>query len=132
MGVFGRFDELVLPWEAAPTATPVLLVNPRVAVPTPPVFAGWDGHDRGGIADAADLATGRNDLTESAVALAPQIADVLAGMAAAGGAALVRMSGSGATCFALYEGFGERDTAMKRLQQQGFGRQWWLQPTQLL
>ena len=85
-------------------ATPVLLVNPRVPLATGPVFAGWDGQDRGpspqGPASLIAI-QGRNDLEASAIALVPEIADVLAALRATG-ATLARMSGSGATCFALY------------------------------
>lgn len=79
--------------------TPILLVNPRVAVPTGPVFRAWDGIDRGPLGD--DPAAGRNDLEAPAIALQPVIADVLAWLRSLPGASLVRMSGSGATCFAL-------------------------------
>ncbi len=84
--------------------TAVLLVNPRVPLATGPVFAGWDGIDRGPLADgpASVIAQeGRNDLETSAIALCPPIAEVLAALGETG-AELVRMSGSGATCFALY------------------------------
>jgi 4-diphosphocytidyl-2-C-methyl-D-erythritol kinase len=93
--------------------TPVLLVNPRVPLPTGPVFRGWDGIDRGPL-PAGDLRTiasqGRNDLEPGAIALVPQIADVLAWLRGTG-AWLVRMSGSGATCFALYDTTEQRDAA---------------------
>src|SRR5690606_34231330 len=82
----------------------VLLVNPRTALATGSVFAGWDGGDRGGLAEgpASHIASeGRNDLEASAISLCPQIAEVLAELRDSG-ADLVRMSGSGATCFALY------------------------------
>ncbi len=78
----------------------ILLVNPRVAVPTGPVFAGWDGVDRG-VLDAPRWRVARNDLMPPAIALAPVIADVLAALDATE-ATFVRMSGSGATCLALY------------------------------
>jgi 4-diphosphocytidyl-2-C-methyl-D-erythritol kinase len=85
--------------------TPVLLVNPRIPLATGPVFKGWDGIDRGPM-PSGDLRTiareGRNDLEPSAFALVPQIAEVLAALKASG-AWLARMSGSGATCFALYD-----------------------------
>lgn len=80
----------------------VLLVNPGVAVPTGPVFAAWDGVDRGALGD--DWRAARNDLTASAVALQPVIGDVLHWLATLPGAGPVRMSGSGATCFALFDG----------------------------
>jgi 4-diphosphocytidyl-2-C-methyl-D-erythritol kinase len=63
-------------------------------------------------ADAAGLAQTlmrrRNDLTEAAIGLVPEIGTVLARLATLPGAMLARMSGSGATCFAL---FGDRREA---------------------
>ncbi len=85
--------------------TPVLLVNPRVPLATGPVFKGWDGIDRGPM-PSGNLRTialqGHNDLEPSAIALVPEIVDVLAALNTSG-AWLARMSGSGATCFALYD-----------------------------
>jgi 4-diphosphocytidyl-2-C-methyl-D-erythritol kinase len=92
------------PVENDVAGTPVLLVNPRVPVLTGPVFAAWDGRDRGPLpaGPASVIAQGgRNDLEAPAVSLCPQIADVLAALSDTN-ATLVRMSGSGATCFALY------------------------------
>jgi 4-diphosphocytidyl-2-C-methyl-D-erythritol kinase len=101
--------------------TPLLLVNPRVAVSTGAVFARWDGHDRGGIAVEGDLLTraiaGRNDLQPPALELAPVIADVLTALAASEGVLLSRMSGSGATCFALFENEPARDAAARTMPQ---------------
>ena len=82
--------------------TPVLLINPNVAVSTAAVFAAWDRQDRGPL-DPADPVTGRNDLEPPARALAPVIDDVIAFLAAQPGVTLARMSGSGATCFALFD-----------------------------
>ena len=93
--------------------TPVLLVNPRVPLATGPVFAGWDGIDRGALpgGTAREIAlAGRNDLEAPAIALCPVIAEVLAALRETP-AWLVRMSGSGATCFALFESGEARDTA---------------------
>ncbi len=85
--------------------TPVLLVNPRVPLATGLVFKAWDGIDRGALPDG-DLRTialhGRNDLEKPAIALCPPIAEVLRALEASE-AWLVRMSGSGATCFALFD-----------------------------
>jgi len=84
--------------------TPVLLVNPRVPLATAAVFAAWDGEDRGPLPSgcASTIATaGRNDLENAALSLRPEIADVLATLRQTD-ATLARMSGSGATCFALY------------------------------
>ena len=88
---------------------PVLLVNPRVACPTGPVFRAWDGCDRGPL-DPAHWRAGRNDLEPPARALVPEIGAVLDALAATG-ADVVRMSGSGATCFALYGSAALRDDA---------------------
>lgn len=120
--------EVLAEWPMAIGGTPVLLVNPGVAVATGPVFAAWDRVDHGGIAPGAPLDCLRNDMTAAAVGLAPAIADVLAALAAAGGASLVRMSGSGATCFALYDDTGARDRAAAALS----GRGWWQAATALL
>ena len=84
---------------------PVLLVNPRLPLATGPVFQGWDGEDRGPMPSGSlrEIARhGRNDLEAPATALCPAIAQVLAALDRTG-PWLSRMSGSGATCFALYE-----------------------------
>ncbi len=90
-----------------------LLVNPRVPLSTGPVFKAWDGVDRGAL-PVGDLRTimlaGRNDLEAPALALCPVIADVLTALRATD-PVLARMSGSGATCFALYEDAAQRDAA---------------------
>jgi 4-diphosphocytidyl-2-C-methyl-D-erythritol kinase len=89
--------------------TPVLLVNPRVPLSTGQVFEAWagfgNGQDRGALpgGPASAIAhAGRNDLEAPAISLCPPIGDVLAALHGTG-ASLVRMSGSGATCFALYD-----------------------------
>ena len=123
----GRGDVLT-PWTVNLSGTPVLLVNPRVAVPTGPVFAGWDRVDRGGIRAGDALAALRNDMTDAAIVIAPAVADVLAALTAAGGATLVRMSGSGATCFALYPDRAASAQAAAALA----GRGWWLAETFLV
>lgn len=79
----------------------VLLVNPRVACPTGAVFKAWDGIDRGPL-DPADWLHGRNDLEAPAIAQHPEIADVLAALHETR-PRLARMSGSGATCLALFD-----------------------------
>jgi 4-diphosphocytidyl-2-C-methyl-D-erythritol kinase len=91
----------------------ILLVNPGAGLPTAEVFAARHGRfapvrplarpwtDLAGF--AAALAERGNDLTEAAVALRPVIADVLGFLRNSEGARHAAMSGSGATCFALYE-----------------------------
>lgn len=105
------------------SGTPALLVNPRVALPTGDVFARWDGVDRGPLEDWRD---GGNDLQAPAIALVPQIETVLAWLSVQPGAAFVRMSGSGATCFALFDNEEERDAAADRVP-----REWWRLATDL-
>lgn len=84
-----------------------VLVNPLVQVSTPAVFRGLNlerGQSFGaGIADERDPAAWRNDLAPPAIALAPVIGDVLQRLKAAKGVTRAFMSGSGATCVALYE-----------------------------
>ncbi|WP_174285867.1 4-(cytidine 5'-diphospho)-2-C-methyl-D-erythritol kinase [Sphingomonas bacterium] len=103
---------------------PVLLVNPGVAVSTAAVFRAWDGIDRGAISGGALLyraRAGRNDLAGPARALAPAIDAVLAMLEAAPGVSIARMSGSGATCFALFDDVAARDAAAARAA----ARDWW-------
>lgn len=101
---------------------PVLLVNPRVPLSTGPVFKAWDGVDRGPL-PPGDLHTitleGRNDLEVPALALCPVIGDVLAALRETG-PVIARMSGSGATCFALYDSPAARDAA-----QAAMPAAWW-------
>jgi len=120
--------EALSAWPHNPAGTPVLLVNPRVAVATGPVFAGWDQRDLGPIDPALPLDRLRNDMTAAAIALQPVIADVLAALERAGEASLVRMSGSGATCLALYPDLAARDRAAAALADSG----WWLCPTRII
>jgi 4-diphosphocytidyl-2-C-methyl-D-erythritol kinase len=103
----GAGDELQLE-DAGVVGTPVLLVNPRVALSTAEVFARWDGVDRGPVGDWREE---RNDLEAPARQLVPEIGKVLEFLKAQTGAQFVRMSGSGATCFALFDDEGARDVA---------------------
>ncbi|MCW1431326.1 4-(cytidine 5'-diphospho)-2-C-methyl-D-erythritol kinase [Novosphingobium sp. JCM 18896] len=102
--------------------TPVLLVNPRVPLATGPVFKAWDGVDRGAMpsGSARDIAlSGRNDLEGPAIGLCPPIADVLAALNDTA-PLIARMSGSGATCFALYASEAARDGAAAEINPE-----WW-------
>lgn len=103
------------------SGTPVLLVNPGTKLRTADVFAGWSGVDLGPL---KDWKAGRNDLEPAATAIVPEIADVLAWLSAQAGARLVRMSGSGATCFAFFDDEGARDKA-----EAGTPSEWWRLPT---
>lgn len=95
---------------------PAVLINPGIPVETRSIFAALglqpgevvatsisEGKsDCGAESFWAALAKGRNDLEDAACVQAPVIVDVLAVLRAARGCKLARMSGSGATCFALY------------------------------
>jgi 4-diphosphocytidyl-2-C-methyl-D-erythritol kinase len=98
------------------SGTPLLLVNPGVALSTAQVFAQWDGVDRGAL-DRDNPFDGRNDLTAAAVALVPEIGALLNFLVGLPGVTLSRMSGSGATCFALFESLPARDSAALAVKQ---------------
>lgn len=96
---------------------PVLLVNPRIPLSTGPVFKAWDGLDRGPLPEGnvrEAALSGRNDLEAPALTLCPEIGIVLASLRATQ-PILARMSGSGATCFALYETIEQRDAAQREM-----------------
>ena len=119
----GAGDELQLVEDSSLAQAPVLLVNPRVPLSTSDIFARWDGVDRGPLDDWRD---GRNDLEAAATELVPQVSAVLAWLSAQSGAEFVRMSGSGATCFALFQNEDLRDRAA-----QAVPREWWHLATHL-
>jgi 4-diphosphocytidyl-2-C-methyl-D-erythritol kinase len=117
----GRGDEVV-PYDASAfSGAPLLLVNPGIAVSTAQVFRAWAGKDGGPL--PSDLHAARNDLEWPARAVAPVIGEVLEALSSAAGATLVRMSGSGATCFALFEDEARRDAA--RAQIAARHPSWW-------
>ena len=108
----GGIGEEITPAGRLPAAW-LLLVNPKVPTPTPQVFKARRGDFSrparwttapATFADLIDyLAAQRNDLTAAAISVAPIIDDVLAAIAATADCRLARLSGSGATCFGLYE-----------------------------
>ncbi|WP_232831508.1 4-(cytidine 5'-diphospho)-2-C-methyl-D-erythritol kinase [Pseudogemmobacter bohemicus] len=104
--------EIVEPLAGFPSGG-ILLVNPGVEVPTPAVFRALAQRDNPAMPDVlpswpniaalAAWARGqRNDLEPPAREIAPAIGTVLAVLARLPGALMARMSGSGATCFALF------------------------------
>ena len=102
---------------------PVLLVNPQVPLSTAAVFRAWDGIDRGPL---GDWRVGRNDLEAPARSLVPAIGDVLDALASA---SVARMSGSGATCFGLFDSEASRDAAAAEIR---VARpHWWVSQTRL-
>jgi 4-diphosphocytidyl-2-C-methyl-D-erythritol kinase len=93
----------------------VLLVNPLISQPTPAVFAARTGpfttarrHSFCGLAPSAPalldwLGADENGLTAAAISLVPEINDILAVLRGLPGCRLARMSGSGASCFGLFD-----------------------------
>jgi 4-diphosphocytidyl-2-C-methyl-D-erythritol kinase len=121
-----------------PAAT-VVLVNPRRPLATARVFGACDPGPRrptrplGPVADvrklARRLARRRNDLTGASSRLEPAVPAVLAALATAG-ALLARMSGSGATCFGLFDDEHEAATAAAWMSERH--GDWWVRVTRLL
>ncbi|WP_176591070.1 4-(cytidine 5'-diphospho)-2-C-methyl-D-erythritol kinase [Sphingobium sp. EM0848] len=112
--------------------TPMLLVNPGVGVSTARIFGAWDQVDRGPL-NAASLAQimgeGRNDLEPPAIEAAPAIADVLTALRSCEGVKMARMSGSGATCFALFET--DRHLAAAGALLRAEHAHWWVAETRI-
>ena len=70
------------------------------------------------------LAAGSNDLEAPATQIQPLIGEVIAALNATNGAWLARMSGSGATCFAIYENTAEAQRAAQKIQRDH--PRWWV------
>jgi len=123
---------------------PCVLVNPRVPVATRDVFAALGLRHGELLVGAADviratawpeqgasvedwvevLAASSNDLEAPATRIQPVIGEVIAALSAANGAWLARMSGSGATCFAIFENTAEAQRAAQKIQIDH--PQWWV------
>ena len=114
-----------------------VLVNPGIAVATRDVFAMlaaapatqtkpamWP-REKAELLD--EIARGRNDLEEPAIELEPAIANVLAVLRKLPDCRLARMSGSGATCFALFDSYRTASAAVRRLRV-GYPT-WWVRAT---
>jgi 4-diphosphocytidyl-2-C-methyl-D-erythritol kinase len=123
---------------------PVVLVNPCVPVATRDVFAALGLRNGELLVGATDvlrgtdwpedgasledwvevLAASSNDLEEPAARIQPAIGEVIAALSATNGAWLVRMSGSGATCFAIYENTADAGRAAEKIRFDHPG--WWV------
>lgn len=124
-------------------AIPALLVNPNVPCPTGAVYDQFDAQGGGegfgvmklpNFKTAAKLTTWlstntRNDLEEAAISRVPEISSVLEVLSALEGAKLTRMSGSGATCFALFETMDQARAAEVEIAETQPG--WWVKATML-
>jgi len=121
-------------------ALDAVLVNPRVPVATPEVFARLKRRENAGLPETLPpwrdgaalvrwLATQRNDLEPPAQALCPVIGAVLESLRTAGRCALARMSGSGATCFGVYPDAATARQAAARIAAER--PDWWVLATRL-
>lgn len=118
---------------------PAVLVNPGAIVPTPAVFKALKCKDNAPMPVVPDLAgpdqwiawlsAQRNDLEAPARAVAPVIGDVLTALEVRAGARLCRMSGSGATCFAVFDSSDAAQRAAADLS--AAHPDWWVVPTRL-
>lgn len=126
--------EILEPGPALPDAG-ILLVNPGISLATPSVFkarrGGFSPEDRmtetpKSVAHLVTLLEERsNDLTEPAVRIAPVVREVVAALEAATGCRLARMSGSGATCFGLFDNPAAAEAAAATIDEEG----WWVRAT---
>jgi len=123
---------------------PCVMVNPRVGVATRDVFKALGLRNGELLVGAADvlqatawpedgasledwvemLSAGSNDLEAPAMRIQPVIGEVLAVLNATNGAWLARMSGSGATCFAIYENTADAGRAAQQIMRDRPG--WWV------
>ncbi|MEQ8710600.1 MAG: 4-(cytidine 5'-diphospho)-2-C-methyl-D-erythritol kinase [Rhodospirillales bacterium] len=119
----------------------LVLVNPRIALSTPEIFRRRDSSFTDIPAPAASkladlsgliavLQERHNDLQPPAIRLAPMVGGVLKRLHGLGGCRHAAMSGSGATCFGLFE---DRQTAEQAaLQLSSENPEWWSAAAPLL
>lgn len=103
----------------------ILLVNPRIPLSTKEVFTRFTGPISGFAGSVSDLdAAGMvrlgNDLTATAIELAPAINSCLDRLALSKGAIATAMSGSGASCFALFDHIDNAEIAATEFKNTGY------------
>lgn len=131
--------EVLTPWPSIPNAA-LVLVNPKVPVPTEAVFQGLASKQNLGMSVTPKLtdftsfvgwlAGQRNDLAPSARALAPKVDDAIKALSAQPLVAHAGMSGSGATCYGLTRSMGDARQVARSLQVAHMD--WWVAPAELL
>lgn len=118
----------------------LVLVNPKVAVPTQKVFgalAGKTNPPMGPLPDKPDfdsfaawLAEQRNDLQDPAIAIAPEVRAAIDKLNRIPAVAYAGMSGSGATCFGLVRNMADARHAARVVQVAEMS--WWVTPANIL
>jgi 4-diphosphocytidyl-2-C-methyl-D-erythritol kinase len=112
----------------------IVLVNPRIPAPTSKVFESLNlqpGQSfAAGIGNLYDIESWRNDLTAPAVSLVPEITEVIGNLIFQPDIACTRMSGSGATCFGLFENLETAQIAADAIAEKH--PHWWVVATTLL
>lgn len=104
-----------------------VLVNPHVPTPTASVFKNFAGNFSTPVplsTNVDSVRTYRNDLTDAAIITTPVIRDVLAALSTTRGCLFHRLSGSGATCFGLYDSADAAHHAARTLQKNY--PDWWI------
>ncbi len=134
----GGIGDAVEPLNSLP-ACGVVLVNAGEGISTPAVFAARsDGFSNSAVwrspssySDFIELLREtRNDLTDAALSISPSIGDVLAALKRTQGCDITRLSGSGGTCFALYETADAASAAAEALTADR--PEWWVRATQFM
>ena len=102
------------------------LRNGELLVGATDVFSGTDWPEAGAsVEDWVEvLAASTNDLEAPAMRIEPVIGEVISALNATNGAWLARMSGSGATCFAIYENTADAGRAAEKIRRDHPG--WWV------
>ncbi len=111
----------------------ILLVNPLQACSTVDVFRAMGleaGDVHGSAIDISNPQSWSNDMTVAACRVLPVIEDVLLALRKVSNASAVRMSGSGATCFALFENFQQAQAAQQIIAFQH--AKWWAAAAEII
>ena len=133
----GGIGEQIFPAPNLPRAG-LLLINPREPLATGDVFAGYSASysnearftaNPSNVSElSALLVRRRNDLTDIVLRLCPVVGEILEVLATTPGCHLARMTGSGATCFGLFDNLNAAAKAAKVLECD----KWWIMPTDIV
>ncbi len=128
-GIGEELTPVALGWQAG-----IVLVNPMESLSTPDVFRAYKDmgdpfdkpiKDLGPLLlDAPSLAGAHNALEAPARSVCPSVEQVLKALSATQRVQLVRMSGSGATCFALFDTAEDASAAAEKIRETH--KNWWV------